>query len=85
MGKLSECEVCLQAKRACAYSAMNMYSQDISQKFFGAYSFQGQRIHQETVSPSFYPEPSPREHLDGQNFKPSQEYMEQWAYGEQPL
>ena len=74
-------------KKACAYLGYgNMYSQDISQKFFGSVlHFQGQRNATKNRYAHISLNLPHEEHLDDKTFhEVSKEYMEQMGYGEQP-
>ncbi len=64
----------------------NMYSQDISQKFFGnVLHFQGQRNATKNRYAHISLNLPPGEHLDDATFnKVSKEYMDKMGYGEQP-
>src|SRR5690606_941276 len=64
----------------------NMYSQDISKKFFGSVlHFQGQRNATKNRYAHITLNLPHGEHLDDKTFyKVSEEYMDQMGYGEQP-
>ena len=71
----------------CILGYGNMYSQDISQKFFGSVlHFQGQRNATKNRYAHITLNLPLGEHLDDKTFKAvSREYMEQMGYGEQPF